>query len=689
MINSVCIQPQQYQRELNYPTVIGLNDQYKNTFSGGFNNLEHHFIDIDNDDDLDLFFLNSDGTYGWFENIGDKFNYDLKMSLDSIPGMYFSDWFYFADIDDDGDYDIFTGNIENITLLINTGTAETPEFVVDQEIVLDAINNPIASEFGSNPIFVDIDNDGDLDFISGNSAGTVTFYENIGSPQSYNFQFITNNWQDILIIGGGISDDPMHGSSSLEFVDIDSDEDMDLFWGDFFSRSLYVLENKGTSFNPDMDLISNIYPQNNDSILTSGYNMPRFADIDANGTFDLFVSVLYDPTVPQSLMYFNNTGTAEQPDHIKITDDFLYTLDVGNNSHPVFTDIDSDGDMDLFIGSLNNPEGSLHFFENEGSASDPLFVYKDNLFADIQYELSVIPAFGDLDNDNDSDLLIGKFNGRVSFYRNVGQPNNPQYIFIDDLRDINNQIIDIGTSASPFLTDIDSDLDLDLVIGSFNGQFYLYRNVGDAHNFSFQYDENYFAGIDVGDNSTPVLVDYSGDGKMELFSGTRHGSIFHYVNAGTIEVPDWILASDNFLDKNFGGYSVPCFVDINNDSDNDLMFGNVKGGLYFYKNLSVSNVSDRENIPSDYNMLEIFPNPFNPNLNIVVNALENGDYTIVIFNILGEKIKEIYNGYLDAGKHLFGWDGTNDSYVSLPAGNYFILLRTEHTHFTAKISYLK
>src|SRR5690606_8982081 len=117
--------------------------------------------------------------------------------------------------------------------------------------------------------------------------------------------------------------------------------DLDLFWGDFFSRSLYFLENQGNPANPDIHLITDIYPPNDDSIFTSGYNMPRFADIDSDGMYDLFVSVLYDPTVPQSLMYFRNIGTPEQPAYNKVTEDFLYTLDVGNNSHPVCIDIDS------------------------------------------------------------------------------------------------------------------------------------------------------------------------------------------------------------------------------------------------------------------------------------------------------------------------------------------------------------
>ncbi|MFO7526268.1 MAG: FG-GAP-like repeat-containing protein [Ignavibacteriaceae bacterium] len=679
---------QNFQRVINSPQVIGFSGSYNNPFSGGFNNIEHQFIDIDGDGDFDLFYRNSDGTFGWFENTGNKFNPDFNLSIDTIPGLTISDWFYFIDIDDDGDFDLFTGNGEYVSFLRNAGSPEQAFFITAQDTLKDINGNPIVSEFGSNPVFVDIDHDGDYDFILGNSAGTVTFYENVGNETNFSFKFITNSWQNILIIGG-ILDDPLHGSSSLDFADIDSDGDKDLFWGDFFSKSLYFIENQGNPSNPSMQLVSTVYPVNADSIFTSGYNMPRLIDIDGDGDLDLFVSVLYDPSVSQSLMFFRNVGSLQQSDHVHITDDYLYTLDVGNNSHPVFVDIDSDGDLDLFIGSFNNPLGSLHYFNNQGSSTSPLFNHIDSVFAGIQYDLSVVPAFGDLDGDSDYDLLVGKLDGRISYYKNEGTRFSPVFSYIGDLTDINQNIINVGNFASPFLFDIDNDGDLDLIVGSFNGRFQLYLNKGNSANYSFELNENYFSGLDVGDNSTPVLFDFTGDGRMELFSGSRQGDIFLYTNSGTVEFPDWVLETNKFLNQNFGGYSVPCFVDIDNDSDTDLIFGNVKGGLYFYNNLSVSNVSDKEIRPDHFNMIESFPNPFNPKTNIIVNIESSGNTSVKIFNLLGEKVKDIYYGHLDAGKHRFGWDGTNDSYVSLPAGHYFILLNTDETYYTAKITYVK
>ena len=96
--------------------------------SGGFNNIEHQFIDIDNDGDFDLFFLNSDGTFGLLKNEGNSGTPEFILSLDTIPGLNFLDWYYFFDADFDSDFDFFTSNGEYITYKKNIGSAFKPFF---------------------------------------------------------------------------------------------------------------------------------------------------------------------------------------------------------------------------------------------------------------------------------------------------------------------------------------------------------------------------------------------------------------------------------------------------------------------------------------------------------------------------------------------------------------------------------
>lgn len=678
---------QPFDRELNLIPVSDGEGLLKNIFSGGHNNLEHQFVDIDNDNDPDIFYLDSDGTFGWFKNTGSSASPVFELSMQNINGMYFSNWFYFADIDADGDFDYFTANTDLISLYINNGTITTPSFTLAQDTVFDNLGQVIFSEFGSNPIFVDIDNDNDYDFITGNSVGTLTFYENIGTAANFNLKFITNQWQDIIIIGG--TDNPMHGASSIDFVDIDNDADLDLFWGDFFGKSIYVIENQGTPSVPDMQRISDIYPINADSVYTSGFNMPRFADIDGDNDYDLFVSVLYDPTVPQSLMYYKNIGTPQTANHIFITQDYMKTLDVGNNSSPVFADIDNDNDLDLFIGSMNNPSGSIHFLENTGINNNPQFSYFDSAFFNIKSDLSVTPTFGDMDNDGDFDLIIGRFNGTLSYFENSGSPLSPDFTNGVDVLNNNGETIDVGSSAFPFLIDVDSDSDLDLIIGAFNGKFYLYENTGTVNSYQFTFNNNYFAGLDVGDYSTPFLFDFNKDGNYDLFSGSRDGSFYYFRNDGNNSQPVWTQITNKFIQENFGGNTSLYFVDIDNDTDYDIFLGNVKGGLYFYINSEITNVAEQELKPVDNYLLEAFPNPFNPVTKIRIKTKEGINTVIEIFNSDGERVKTIFSGYLPAGTAEFIWQGDNNSGKILPSGIYFIQASSGYKQKAIKVSFLK
>lgn len=680
--------PQPYERGLNSLAVSDDDGIIPNTFSGGHNNLEHQFVDIDGDGDLDIIYLDSDETYGWFENTGTNFNASFEYSLEELPGLKFSYWFYFVDIDFDGDMDYFTANNDQMSLYINDGSPTSPFFILAQDTVKDSDGNPIFSEFSSNPIFIDIDDDQDYDFISGNSAGTLSYHENIGTPQNFNLKFITDIWQDIIIIGTGTRD-LLHGASSIEFVDIDDDGDQDLFWGDFFSKSLYVIENQGTAQSADMILISDIYPYNSDSVYTSGFNMPRFADIDDDGDFDLFVSVLYDPTVPQSLMYYENIGSPQIANENFVTDDYLKTLDVSNNSSSVFVDIDDDGDLDLFLGSLKNPLGTISFLENTGSKYEPSYYFSDSAYFGISADLSLAPTFGDLDGDEDYDLIVGKLNGKLEVYFNTGNKTTPQFLVGTPLLDNLGVEIDVGSRSVPFLIDIDNDSDLDLVVGAFNGTFSLFRNSGTTTSYEFTNEPDYFQGLDVVSSSTPFMLDYNEDGTIDLFSGNRAGDFYYYQNDGTNSVPIWTEVTKNFIMNDFGGDSQPYFVDIDNDSDLDILLGNVKGGLYFYNNTKISNVD--ENIVTPVTGFEIasYPNPFNPETQIILDLKTGLNLDINIYNILGEKVKTLFSGYLPAGIQNISWNATNNSGITLPAGTYFVLVSSHETQKIVKLSFIK
>ncbi len=123
--------------------------------------------------------------------------------------------------------------------------------------------------------------------------------------------------------------------------------------------------------------------------------------------------------------------------------------------------------------------------------------------------------------------------------------------------------------------------------------------------------------------------------------------------------------------------------------DTDLFLGNVKGGLYLYENTTVTHVKNKIIEPLNTFHVTAHPNPFNPNVSITIFLKTSKVLKVTIFNILGEKVKTMFNNYLNKGTHSFEWDGRNDSNQHLPSGSYIVVVQSG-THFESlKITFLK
>ena len=75
-------------------------------------------------------------------------------------------------------------------------------------------------------------------------------------------------------------------------------------------------------------------------------------------------------------------------------------------------------------------------------------------------------------------------------------------------------------------------------------------------------------------------------------------------------------------------------------------------------------------------LYDAYPNPFNPSTTIRVDMARTEKATLVIYNVLGQKVKVLYNGILKQGMHRFQWNGTDDRGHQVSSGLYFYQLRT-------------
>lgn len=258
----------------------------------------------------------------------------------------------FIDIDNDGDFDAFIGEIDGVVHYYkNTGTATSPVFVKQANSA-----NPlslVSVNDDSSPSFVDIDNDGDFDVFSGELYGDFYYYKNTGSVTNPTFVQKTGFNNPFDFAGLTIR-------SNLTFADMDNDGDFDALGGAYSGETDYY-ENIGSATNPNFveqisgpfDVIEAVIPG-----VTNGESYPTFVDFDGDGDFDVFVG-----KKDGNIDYFENTGTASVPAFTQQTgaNNPFDGHSVSDYATPKFVDIDNDGDFDVFVGKGN---GKINFYEN-------------------------------------------------------------------------------------------------------------------------------------------------------------------------------------------------------------------------------------------------------------------------------------------------------------------------------------
>ena len=68
---------------------------------------------------------------------------------------------------------------------------------------------------------------------------------------------------------------------------------------------------------------------------------------------------------------------------------------------------------------------------------------------------------------------------------------------------------------------------------------------------------------------------------------------------------------------------------------------------------------------------------------------EAGEVSLEVVNILGQKVRTLYSGYLSAGLHNFEWDATGESGERVASGVYFYRLSGQSSTQSRKMLLMK
>jgi hypothetical protein len=293
------------------------------------------------------------------------------------------------------------------------------------------------------------------------------------------------------------------------------------------------------------------------------------ADVDLDGDQDLFITG--NPPIKSSLYLNDGNGNFTESVQLAIIDVY--------SGYSEFADIDNDGDMDLLVtGNTSSPSTTTSLYLNDGLGNYSIVStpFEPSNSGDID--------FGDIDNDNDLDLLITGLNSTgIPFshlYENLGSGS---FSLIDSTT-----FIDVWSSSVEFI-DFNNDSSLDLIICGADisnaSTTTLYENNGTG-DFSIV-NTTPFSGIQNGDIA---YGDIDNDGDTDIFLAGLNGSGLPiaelYENIGSVYnlIPGTPFPGTHVHSSNF--------ADFNNDGNLDFLHvGNSLNGLigHVYENQGSNN----------------------------------------------------------------------------------------------------
>lgn len=487
-------------------------------------------------------------------------------------------------------------------------------FAFNGESCGDISNGRIAHIGGKALLAIDTDGDGDKDLMSGQEQCEELYYfENRGDTDSaYMVNFSTQFPDDIHP-----ANFPIFPVAFFEDMDFDGVEDLivspgvdeNIGFKIDFAHSNWFYKNRGTKDTPEF-----VYQQNDliqDQMIDFGENsMPALADLNADGKIDLLVAAngfWNGSNFSGHVIEFENSGTHENPSFIIKNKNYLDLVSL-NLIDPKINFVDFDGDhaLDLvYTGmQIQNSEMISLLFINQADADQTVSFDISNR-EEIQLKDIIhhgdSPAFFDVDEDGNVDLLLGKSDGALEYHRNTG--------------DITFELID------PAFLGIERDF--------LSERKNLVASIGD---------------LDLNGKADLITTDYSGEGRVYFDFLQQMDTESRYVD---------LMYNNDITDRGegmrFDAHSWASSADLFHSGTESLIVGGVRGGLQLFRNTSFGNPGENDG-SIDVNM---YPNPIKGATALHIHA--NQDLTVELISVLGQRIlapfsvKKFITSSLDVG----------------------------------------
>jgi len=640
---------------------------YQFPWSGGFNYCQSGELDLNQDGIKDIVVFDRSGNRIIplvYENTsnGGAYSHDFRYEQ-KFPEI--REFLVLYDFNCDGLNDLFTYSDGGIRVFKNKSKPATG---LQFELYAPQLNSGSISVFilpVDYPAVCDVDNDGDTDVLTFGFAGTCIEYHRNMAKELLNrcdtlmLRMESDNWglftedfssnsislNDSCDKEAGRMEELRHAGSSLLAVDLDGDLDKDLLLGDISYPNLLALTNGGSIQKAIITASETSFPLQTRPVDLAQFPTASQVDYNHDGKSDLIVGANSKSNSEnyRCTWLYENIGSNLRPEYHFVSDT-LFTgnsPEVGQGSIPVAFDHNGDGLIDLVLGSegrthTSGLQSSLSLFENTGAGFQLVDLDYAGLGKLNLQSTYFHPCFLDLDSDGDSDMLVGRSDGRLMEFENTATPGSPAKFQLKN--PFYNQI-DVGTHSAPFAWDTDHDNLPELFIGNGAGKIAYYTSRFEAGMLQFNLINSSWGEIQVSEPDFPQGMArpclFQKEENLYLVCGSASGKFHAFVVQDSqpipVDVADWngLYCGEN---------SALCVLDIERDGLLEAITGNQAGGLCLFREGNPLQTKQNLVPPTHF---QVFPNPGMANMRIIGKDTQAEPTMLCIFYTDGRLMQKL------------------------------------------------
>ncbi len=429
------------------------------------------------------------------------------------------------------------------------------------------------------------------------------------------------------------------GGKAMLAIDMNNDGATELVIGQEECTDLTLLQNGGTRSEAKFTSYSHFFPEKDQAVNFPVFPAAYYEDVNFDGLKDIVLApnVRTDAAnrvdFSRSSWWYENTGSQQLPVFEFRQKDFLQSdmLDVGLFSYPAWADVTGDGLQDLIVGNrkMNDHSARLQLYTQTLQG----LVLSDDDFAGLSAFgfTQASPSFYDLNADGRADLVLQltDSDNQTALYYVLNKNhtfNSGEKVLMYD---------GVAGFDDTHLYDISGDGVLDLLLGKNNGKLQYYRNTGSNLSPAFELEQDDYLGVGFSSAKGSlhlVVDDLDADGRADLLTTDRSGIIQVYSDfmSETSVAQSEILWVDNTpVQTALGRISHPSVGVLAGQSV--VAVGNIAGGIQLFKAGKAGGGSEL------VLQLAVFPNPSYANKQVKFRT-PNGGAVLEIFSLMGSRL---------------------------------------------------